>query len=109
MIGPLPQSRPSSTQRQDQRGGLEDLARMPLLHVDYGEPAWTDWEQFLTDLGLDDVGHIPDAIRAYRQPAAEPWEPVEDLLMLLGERLTWPLPGPNGWVATSRPSRSIRT
>jgi len=114
---------------------LWDLSRMRLLHVDYGEPAWTDWEQFLTHLGLEDMGAldgltlstylvgldlaergqgvalgwgrtaqpridsgdlvripgftqtIPNAIRAYRQPSTEPWQPIEDLLVMLRDRL----------------------
>ncbi len=114
---------------------LDHLANQRLLHVDYGEPAWTDWAQFLRHLGLDDVGDlggvflstylvcldlaergqgialgwgqtaapriqagqlvripgftqtIPDAIRAYRPPPAEPWEPIDDLLTMLRDRL----------------------
>ncbi len=29
------------------------LAALPLLHVDYGEPSWTDWHQFLDHVGAD--------------------------------------------------------
>jgi len=114
---------------------LADLAGQQLLHVDYGEPSWTDWAQFLRHLGHEDerdlggvflstylvcldlaergqgialgwgrtaapriqsgqlvripgfTQTIPDAIRAYRPPPAEPWEPIDDLLAMLRNRL----------------------
>ncbi|MEM7094262.1 MAG: LysR substrate-binding domain-containing protein [Actinomycetota bacterium] len=114
---------------------VRDLVGLRLLHVDYGEPAWTDWEQFLGHLGAEEMGQlrgltlstyvvcldlaergqgvalgwgrtaqpridsgalvripgftqtIPDAIRAYRPPAAEPWAPIDDLLSMLRDRL----------------------
>ena len=35
--------------------GPEDLRALPLLHVDYGEPAWTDWHAFLRHVGAGDT------------------------------------------------------
>lgn len=111
------------------------VANPPLLHVDYGEPAWVDWKKFLDFVGAESTrdltgptfstylvcldlaergegvalgwGHtaqpridagqlervpgltmpIPDAVLAYRQPGVARWEPLEDLLDLVRDRL----------------------
>ena len=112
-----------------------NVAHLPLLHVDYGEPAWVDWSQFLrvSDVSTSDVlpgptfstylvcldlaergdglalgwGHtvqhridagtlervpgftmqIPDAILAYRNTQAAPWETLDELLEMIRARL----------------------
>lgn len=115
--------------------GVEALAALPLLHVDYGEPAWVDWRGLLDACGLSPSvelggptfstyvvcldlaergegvalgwGHtaqprieagrlvripgftmaLPDAVRAYRRPNAEPWDALDDLLALIRVRM----------------------
>ncbi len=40
----------------------EALANLPLLHVDYGEPAWVDWSRFLEAIGIDTPGELEGPI-----------------------------------------------
>ncbi len=34
-----------------------DLARLPLLHVDYGDPSWATWQSFLAATGVAESRH----------------------------------------------------
>lgn len=48
----FPVCSPELAERLDEGLTVEELAQLPLLHVDYGEPAWVDWRGLLNACGL---------------------------------------------------------
>ena len=54
----FPVCTPELAARLPARPAAADLLALPLLHVDYGEPAWTDWYRFLIYLGTDAPGTL---------------------------------------------------
>ena len=54
----FPVCSPDLAVRLPSNPSARDLLDLPLLHVDYDEPAWSDWWRFLAHLGVDTAGAL---------------------------------------------------